>query len=99
LEWELSAHIRIEVSSGVVVEEPGARGPASATDSGPGRDVRESPVAVVAVENVGSEAGHVEVEVPIVVVIAHGHACPEPAIARDASLAGDINESAFARVA
>ena len=46
----------------------------AARDAGRGRHVGEGAVAVVLVEEVGAEAGDVEVEIAVVVVVADGDA-------------------------
>ena len=37
-------------------------------------DVLEGPIAAVAVERIGEQPGHEQVGMPVVIVIAHGHA-------------------------
>ena len=75
-EVEVVGDVEIEVSVAIEIEEPRARAPLGGPpgDACCGGDVAERAVAVVLVEHVWAEAGHIEIEIAVAVVIANGDA-------------------------
>ena len=89
---------QVEPAVLVVVEEHGARGEAGIADAGLCRHVRERPAAQVAEQAVRAEAGHVQVDATVVVVV--GGRDPKPIhLDRQARRLGHVREMALAVVA
>ena len=97
------ADVQVEVAVVVEIGE-GRRGGlvAGAGQAGARGDVLEGPVAAIAVERVGLQAGDEQVGMPVVVVIAHGDAqavTPPPGDRGDSGFLGHVLEGAVAAVA
>ena len=94
----IGPHPDVEPAVVVVVEEPGREAAAlGLRETQRGSDVREAQAAVVAVEPVFSDVGNVDVQIPVVVVVAEGHTLGE-AVVRDPRLCGDLRESSVSVV-
>src|SRR6476619_2282316 len=73
---EVINDVEIEIAVAIEVEEAGAGAPltGSASDAGRGRHIGEGAVTVVALQDIGTEGGHIDVEISVVVVIPDRHA-------------------------
>src|ERR1051326_1015382 len=85
---------QVEIAIMVVITEGSTGGPAAVGDAGFLGYVSESSVAVVAIENVATEAGDIQVGPAIIVVIAHGATHGELAGRSDAGFISDVGKSA-----
>src|ERR1051326_5511978 len=83
---------QVEIAIMVVITEGSTGGPAAVGDAGFLGYVSESSVAVVAIENVATEAGDVKIGPAVVVVVAHRAAHRELARSRDAGLVGHVGK-------
>ena len=92
-------HVEVWGAVPVVIEEGGAGAPFAAGNAGPAGDVAEGAVAVVAVEPVGTEMGEVEIGVPVVVVVTHGHSHAVIGGRLQAGFAGHLLQAPAAPVA
>src|ERR1043166_7484637 len=83
----------------VVITAGSTRGPAAVGAAGFLGYVSESSVAVVAIENVATEAGDVKIGPAVVVVVAHRAAHRDLARSRDAGLVGHVGKRSIVIVA
>src|ERR1700674_1112755 len=67
---------QVELSIVVVIEEARGDGPASARHAGFGGYIRKRSISVVVIQNVFAVAGHIQIRIPIVVVVADRHSHP-----------------------
>ena len=88
---------QIEIPVRIVVQERGARTPPRIVNSGCARHVGECAIAVAVEEDVVPDVGHVEIEEPVVVVIAcrRTHSV---AVMANAGFLGDVNEAQLSRL-
>ena len=104
-EVEVVGDVEVEVAVAVDIEKAGAGAPLrrTARHAGRRRHIRECAVAVVLVQEVGAEAGDVEVEIAVAVVVADGDAGLVGVLARAAAvharLRGHVAERAVTVVA
>ena len=91
---DVTRHEQIEIAVVVGIEETGAGAPASGGDAGAGGDVAERPVAIVAIQRIAAEVGHVEIGEAVVVVVGCGgaHAVGILRHARKPRFLGHIHE-------
>ena len=78
----VAGHEEVEPSVVVVIEKACRNGPASACHPGLGGHIRKRSIAVVVIQNVLAVTGHVQIGIPVVVVVADRHAHPVISIAR-----------------
>ncbi len=96
IEVDVVNHRQVQQAVPVVIDECGAGGPAGGSDAGAGGYVRERAVSVVVIQNVVAVIGDVEIDVPVVVVVAGRHAHAFIGVAY-AGRFRDIGERQFAR--
>ncbi len=86
-------HEQVQLAVAVVVEPRRCRGPhAVIAHTGLCRYVRERSVTVVVVQNGMPVAGHIDVRVSVVVVVAHGNAEEKSAVRADSRLLRHVRE-------
>jgi len=91
---------QIEPSVFVVVEPSGAGGPSAFIDnSGFGRDIGESAVAIVVIKDSAAVASYVQIGKTVVVEISDGDTLPIMPLAADTGFLGDIRKRSVAIVA
>ena len=66
-------HVQVEVAVLVVVEKRRARAEAIAGNPSLRGDHGKGPIAAIAIERVGPVVGHIEIALPVAVVIPHSH--------------------------
>jgi hypothetical protein len=97
---EVVDDVEVQIAVSIEIEEAGAgapfRGPTG--NAGRGRHIRERAVSVVAVQDVGTESRHIEVEITVVVIVSDGNAgfvgALPGAIAGHSGLLGHVLERA-----
>ena len=97
-EFQVPADEQVQVPVAVVVSEGRRRGPSRHRDPGPVRDIRETPVAVVAIEPVPAEIGDVEIG-PAVVVVVPDDGAETPTFVGHSRRGRGVGEGAVAVVA
>ena len=98
IDLHVAADEQIEPPVAIVVGEAAARRPSSDRDAGLLGDVGERAVAIVAIQMVAAERGHVEI-LPAVAVHVRRADAHAPARVADAGLVGDVLESSVAEIA
>ena len=95
---QIIADVQIQIAIAVVIEESGARSPTRVVNTGHVREIDEMAGALVSQQNVPPDAGDVQIDIAIVVVIARGH---PHAVAADigAAAGGNVLERAVAAIA
>src|SRR5882757_7460641 len=93
---DVASDEQIQVPVIVIIKKAGGDGPSARLDFRFGGDIRKCAVAIVVVENVFPEVGHIDIGKTVVVVVTDSH--PHSVIAvvhiREPSLLGDIGEAA-----
>ncbi len=95
-EIDIVADEKIEIPVAIEIHPRGASRPVRIIDAGFARDIGEGTVAIIVIEHVAAEVGHVEIEEAVVIIVAGSHA---HAIA-DVSHSGffsDVDESQLTR--
>ena len=83
IEVDVVRHVQVEITIAVVVEESAAGAECLYSDySGAPRDIYEAPICPILVQPVAAVVGHVDVRVPVVVVIGDGATHPPTGVAK-----------------
>ena len=96
---DVAADEQIEVAVAIIVQPGGTAAPGTGGHGGAGGDIREGPVALIAIELIAAVAGDVDVEEAVVIVVAHGDTGGEHAIAGETGFGRYIFEFPVAQVA
>ena len=95
----VASHKQIQVAVAIIVHPGGAAAPPAGTHSSLGRHLTEGPVAIVAKELITAVARDVDIQVAVVIIVAHGHAGSEHPIACDTCFGSYILEFSVAQIA
>ena len=93
------ANKQIEAAVVVIVEPSGMRTPTARRNASLICDIRESPVPIIAIENVAAALRYIDIGKAVSVVISHGDAHAIASARPPPSFRCDISESAVAVVA
>ena len=99
VEVEIARYEEVQIAIAVIVGKGGTGMPdVATTHPGASGDVGKASVAPVPVQDVRTEVGHEEIDLPVVVVVRR-HTPETPAPARHTRFRGDIDEGAVAVIA
>ncbi len=79
-EIDVVHQVEIQVSVAIHISPGGTAAPALVPDAGPGGDIGEGAVSVVAIKNVDPQVEHVEIQIGVTVHVRRGTALPLPGV-------------------